>query len=317
MKKKLLIAASSVIVVLLVGLLFVGNYFYGKGIKRGTDIELHRESTEVNASASVADRQSLAENKAWYDNQEKQTLSLTSFDDLTLQAKYIKNEADSQKTVILAHGFRKTGDDMGKMAKFYYDKGFSVLLPDARGHGASEGDYIGYGWHDRLDYIDWVDRMIDECRAEEIILHGSSMGATTVLMASGEKLPREVKGIVAASGYSTVKAELAHQLKYLYHLPSFPLLDVTSMITKVRAGYMLGEASAVEQVKQNTLPLMIIHGGSDELVPTDMAEEIYDAAGGDKSIWIVPDAGHTKAFDIKTKTYEKRVGAFVDQVLIQ
>ncbi|RYG71154.1 alpha/beta hydrolase [Lentibacillus lipolyticus] len=89
------------------------------------------------------------------------------------------------------------------------------------------------------------------------------------------------------------------------------------MITKVRAGYMLGEASAVDQVKENTRPLMIIHGGNDELVPTDMAKEIYDAAGGDKSIWIVPAAGHTKAFDIKTKTYEKRVGAFVDRALDQ
>ncbi|RYG71153.1 hypothetical protein EU245_14955 [Lentibacillus lipolyticus] len=59
--------------------------------------------------------------------------------------------------------------------------------------------------------------------AEDIILHGKSMGAVTVLMASGEELPDEVKGIVADSGYSTVKAELAHQLKHLYQLPSFPL----------------------------------------------------------------------------------------------
>ncbi|GAA0441573.1 alpha/beta hydrolase [Lentibacillus halophilus] len=316
MKKTLLITASSVIVVLLVGLLFAGNYFYGKGIKRGTDVELHRGSTEeVNTSPVSGNKQPLNKAKNWYENQDKQTLTLTSFDDLTLQAKYIKNEKASDKTAILAHGFRKTGDAMGDLAKFYYDKGFSILLPDARGHGDSDGDYIGYGWHDRLDYIDWIDRMITEYNTDDIILHGNSMGAATVLMASGEELPDEVKGIVADSGYTTVKAELAHQLNHLYSLPSFPLLDVTSLITNVRAGYMLGEGSAVEQVKQNTRPLMIIHGGSDELVPTDMAKEIYDAASGDKSLWIIPDAEHKEAFDMKTKLFKKRVGAFVDRAL--
>ncbi|MEI3599645.1 MULTISPECIES: hypothetical protein [unclassified Oceanobacillus] len=38
---------------------------------------------------------------------------------------------------------------MGKLTKFYYDRGFDILLPDARGHGESDGDYMGYGWHDR------------------------------------------------------------------------------------------------------------------------------------------------------------------------
>ena len=38
---------------------------------------------------------------------------------------------------------------MGKLTKFYYDRGFDILLPDARGHGESDGDYMGYGWPDR------------------------------------------------------------------------------------------------------------------------------------------------------------------------
>src|SRR5690625_1658138 len=112
---------------------------------------------------------------------------------------------------------------MGKYAKIYYDLGFNILLPDARGHGESEGDYIGYGWHDRLDYLDWLTWLIEDKGADEIVVHGNSMGAALVLMLSGEDLPDEVKAIVADSGYSTVKAELAHQLKHIYNLPSFPL----------------------------------------------------------------------------------------------
>lgn len=314
MKKRLLIILGSLIGLLLIGLIFAGNYFYNQGIKRGTEIELHRETAEVNATGTEDDQTLLDEANDWYDEQEPEVIEMTSYDDLNLFAQFIAGESDNQKAVILAHGFRNTGDDMGKLAKLYHEEGFDVLLPDARGHGESEGDYIGYGWHDRLDYLDWIYLLIEDYGAEDIILHGNSMGAATVLMTSGEELPEEVKGIIADSGYSTVKSELAHQLKHLYGLPAFPLLEVTSGITKIRAGYTLGGASSIDQVEKNNLPLLIIHGEDDDLVPTSMASDIYEAAGGDKDLWLVPGAGHTKAFDNVTEEYNERVEAFIHQV---
>lgn len=291
-----------------------GHYFYSQGVKRGTEIEIHKEATTVNAVASEGDQVLLAEAKAWYDEQNPELLETISFDSLRLKAKYIRNEQSTGKAVILAHGFRNTGDDMGKLANFYYQEGFDILLPDARGHGESEGNYIGYGWHERLDYLDWIQLLIKEHGATDIILHGNSMGAATVLMTSGENLPDAVKGIIADSGYSSVKAELQHQLKNIYHLPSFPLLNVTSVITNIKAGYTFEEASTVKQVKKNTRPLLIIHGDADDLVPTSMGHELYDAAGGEKELWIVPDAGHTKAFDNVTEEYEKRLKDFLDGI---
>src|SRR5690625_2174363 len=315
MKKRLLIILSSLIGLLLIGLIIAGNYFYSQGIKRGTEVELHREAVTVNVDATVKDQEIFEEAKEWFDQQDPEILELTSYDDLQLKAQYIAHDQQSNKSVILAHGFRNTSEDMGKLVKFYNDQGFNVLLPDARGHGESEGDYIGYGWHDRLDYIDWIELLINEHQTNEIILHGNSMGAALVLMVSGEELPGEVKAIIADSGYSTVKEELAHQLKHIYKLPSFPLLDVTSVITKIRAGYTFEEASSIKQVENNTRPLFIIHGDADDLVPTDMAYEIYEAAGGEKELWIVPDVGHTKAFDILTEEYQKRVKDFINRFL--
>ncbi len=314
MKKRIWITLGSIIGILLIALVIAGNYFYGQGVKRGTEIEIHKEATTVNAMASEGDQILLAEAKAWYDDQSPEILEMISFDSLRLKAKYIQNEQKTGKAVILAHGFRNTGDDMGKLAKFYYQEGFDILLPDARGHGESEGNYIGYGWHERLDYLDWIQLLIKEHGATDIILHGNSMGAATVLMTSGENLPDAVKGIIADSGYSSVKAELQHQLKNIYHLPSFPLLNVTSVITNIKAGYTFEEASTVKQVKKNTRPLLIIHGDADDLVPTSMGHELYDAAGGEKELWIVPDAGHTKAFDNVTEEYEKRLKDFLDGI---
>jgi fermentation-respiration switch protein FrsA (DUF1100 family) len=70
-------------------------------------------------------------------------------------------------------------------------------------------------------------------------------------------------------------------------------------------------------VEQNTRPLLVIHGDADELVPTIMSHDIYDAAGGDKELWIVPNAGHAKAFDNVTEEYEGRIKAFIERVIDQ
>lgn len=314
MKRRLLIILSSVVAFLAAILIFIGNYFYGESVKRGTDVELHREEEVVNAVASLEEQNILKEAQQWYENQKPERFTQNSFDDLTLQADFIRNEQNSDKAVILVHGFRKQKSDMGDYAKFYYDRGFHILMPDSRGHGESEGDYYGYGWHDRLDIIGWIEKLINEEGMKEIVLHGNSAGAAAVLMTSGEVLPEQVKAIIADSGYTSMKDELKHQLKHLYGLPAFPLLEITSFITKIRAGYFFEEVSAIEQVKNNTRPLFIIHGTGDDLVPTWMGEKLYEAAGGEKQIWMPEDVGHIKAYEVKTLEYQERLDAFLAKI---
>ena len=122
---------------------------------------------------------------------------------------------------------------------------------------------------------------------EQITLYGVSMGAATVMMTSGEKLPDNVKAIVEDCGYSTVNQELQYQLKELFNLPSFPLVNVTSGITKLRAGYFFGEASAVKQLQKNHLPMLFIHGENDTFVPFSMLDEVYNATQGPKEKYVV------------------------------
>ncbi|RDW18119.1 alpha/beta hydrolase [Oceanobacillus arenosus] len=314
MRGKIIIVASALVILLLAALFLAVNYFYGESVKRGVEVELYG-GDEITQDVSIEDQVILEEAKQWFNNQDLQIIELTSNDHLTLQANFIENDSPTGKAVILAHGYREQSENMGDYAKFYYDQGFDILLPDARGHGESKGEYIGYGWHDRLDYLKWIELLIKEYEAEQIILHGKSMGASLVLMASGEKLPAEVKGIVADSGYTSVKEELSYQLKHLYNLPSFPLLDFTSLMTKIRAGYTFEEASAIEQVKHNKRPLLIIHGEDDELVPTEMAQQLFAEAGGNKELWIVPNAAHTKGYTLATSEYQERLTKFLNDAL--
>ncbi|MFT9599405.1 alpha/beta hydrolase [Mesobacillus sp.] len=314
MKKKIIWIVIGTILTIFIGLTAAGNYFYNVAINRSQEsVELHGGGESVTAAKLLSEEEEqkkLEELTAWTKKQKFEVVEIKSEDGLRLKARFLKNDQPSGKAVILAHGYKGNSEQMPGITKFYYEQGYDILKPDARGHGLSEGDYIGYGWHDRKDYVRWSEFLAEEAGADDIFLHGFSMGAATVLMASGEKLPEQVKGIIADSGYTTVLEELSHQLKYLYNLPSFPVMQVTSVITNIRAGYTFAEASAIDSVAKNKLPLLIIHGDKDALVPTEMGKRIFEKAKSDKELWIVPGAGHTEAYTIAEQEYQEKLKAF-------
>src|SRR5699024_12118577 len=97
--------------------------------------------------------------------------------------------------------------------------------------------------------MDWMKMLIDGNGADtEIVMHGLSMGAATVLMASGEALPLNVKAIIADSPYTSVYDLFSYQMERMFHLPDKPILPTTSLVTELRAGYSLSYASALNQV---------------------------------------------------------------------
>ncbi|MEK8206736.1 alpha/beta hydrolase [Paenibacillus sp. FSL L8-0696] len=131
------------------------------------------------------------------------------------------------------------------------------------------------------------------------------------MMTSGEHLPVNVKAIVEDCGYTSVKDELTFQLKRMYHLPAFPIVDTTSMLTKIQAGYSFGEASALEQVKKSITPTLFIHGDNDTFVPTEMVHTLYENSPVEKELYIVPNAGHGEAFRMDPVKYESVVTEFI------
>lgn len=251
--------------------------------------------------------------KRWYQSVEKETLTIRSTDNLLLSDLYIPHDEPSDKVAIIAHGYSGSNRDMAPWAKLFYDLGFSLLLPDARGHGESEGDYIGFGWHERKDYVQWMDKLIEENGEDtEIVLFGLSMGAATVMNVSGEQLPPQVKAIIEDCGYSSVTKEMTHQLKTMYRLPQYPFIPMTSLITKVKAGYWFGEASPEEQVKKSQTPLLFIHGDEDDFVPTHMAYELYNVAKCPKELYIAVGAKHGYAYIANKEMYQNRIKHFLN-----
>ena len=240
-------------------------------------------------------------------------LKVNSFDKTLLFAEWVVNKK-SRKWVIIVHGYGANGRMMYYAARKFYNKGYNLLIPDLRGHGISGANYIGMGWHDRLDIKFWINEILKKDKDAEIILYGVSMGASAVLMASGEVLPKNVKCIISDCAFTSAYDVFKHQFSKIWFLPAFPLLDILSFISKIKNNYSLKEASALNQVKKCKIPIFFIHGDSDDFVPTEMAFELYKNSKCIKDIMIVNNSGHGVSEMVNKKIYWRRIFHFIDSV---
>lgn len=251
----------------------------------------------------------------WLENfHNKNSVYINSFDNLKLHAYEIK-ENNSNKWAITVHGYIANAEYMSSIAYKYYTLGYKVIIPDLRGHGKSEGNYIGMGWHDRLDIIKWIEYILDQDENAQIVLHGISMGASTVMMVSGEELPKNVKVIIEDCGYTSAKEELAYKLKTMFKLPSFPLLNICNIIAKIKANYFITEASAINQIKKANIPILFIHGDKDKFVPFSMLDELYSACNSHKEKLIINNAGHAKCEKVDSDLYWRKVINFIEKYI--
>lgn len=295
-----------IIAVIAIALFGAGLYFYQVGIRRSKKEFLDQDPNLIKVEHPWESEPD------WLAAQQAEELSITSSDGLKLSAIFLPASAPAGKTAILAHGYSGQGREMASFARWYQEHGYHVLMPDTRGHGQSEGDYIGFGWHDRLDYKVWIEEMLRRQGSEEqLVLHGVSMGAATVLMLSGEELPEQVKCIVSDCAYTSAEDILSYQLKQMYKLPAFPLIPVTSLICKWKAGYYFGEASALNQVRKTKLPVLFIHGEEDAFVPFPMVHQLFEAAGGEKELLTVPHAQHGNAYFTDKQTVGRTLDSFL------
>lgn len=294
-------------------LLAAGNYFYNFAILRRKK-DFLAENADLVSGDPEGPGDPWGEAAAWLASQTCETLALRSEDGLKLTACFLEARKPAKDVAILVHGYTGQGRDMAAFGRMYREElGFHVLMPDCRGHGRSEGRYIGFGWHDRRDLLLWVREMVERLGPDaRIVLHGLSMGGGTVLMTSGEPLPEQVKAIVSDCAYSSAKDIFSYQIRRMFKLPPFPLIPITSLVCRWRAGYFFGEASALKQVGKTSKPILFIHGGGDTFVPTAMVYPLYEAAAGEKRLFVVPEAAHGWSYWTDREGYTRQVASFVE-----
>ncbi len=219
-----------------------------------------------------------------------------------------------KKVVICFHGYTSKGmSDYIGLSGYYLKHGYAMLLVDERAHGESEGKYIGFGCLDRFDALKWIRWVIDTAGEDaQILLHGTSMGASTVLMTSGLHLPVQVKGIVSDCAFTSPKHVFTHVLHSMYHLPAFPMIPISDAVNQRRAGYGLDQCNAAREVKKAKVPILFIHGDADTFVPCSMCDEIYENCASPKTKLIIKGAAHAESYYKDPAAYEKALDEFTE-----
>lgn len=323
-------------------------YFYNRTMKRGnarTDRTIKMSGTDWEKYFPL-----MEERRGFVMAQPHRDVYITSFDGLKLHATYFPAMEDGEepdpgekreqreeikqkeealcgsgqrkqkklkKAVICFHGY--TGEGLSNhiaIADYFLKHGYAMLLPDARAHGESEGEYIGFGCPDRKDALDWIHWLIQECGEEvQILLHGTSMGGATVLMASGLELPANVRGIVSDCGFTSPKEVFTYVLNKMYHLPAFPAIQGADLINRKLAGYGMDECNARYEVQKAKVPILFIHGAKDTFVPCSMCYEIYNNCRSPKRRLIVEGAAHAESYYKDMAAYERELTEFADEIM--
>lgn len=242
-------------------------------------------------------------------------VGVRSRDALALSGQYFSFSASGEGPVILFfHGYHSwpLRDGCG-MLKLAGELGIDVLAADQRAHGESAGRTITFGVRERYDCLDWIQYLLDRFGPDrDIILGGVSMGAATVLMAA-DRLPANVKGIIADCGYTSPEAIMEHVSRSV-HIPpalSLPLLRASA---RILGGFDTRACSAPEALRRCRAPVLFIHGEADSFVPCDMSRENYAACTAPKRLLTVPGADHAMSFLVDEEAYTEAVKGFLKDI---
>ena len=239
-----------------------------------------------------------------------QKFSITSFDGLKLYGKYYEFEPGAP-IELMFHGYRGSAErDLCGGVQRCHSLGRSALIVDQRCSGESDGNIITFGVKEHRDCLSWVDFMVKHFGNDvKIILTGISMGASTVLMASGKPLPKNVIGVLADCGYSSAEDIIKTVIKKM-KLPVPVAYFFVKLGALLYGGFNLEETPPKVALKNCTVPVIFFHGEDDDFVPCEMSKENFKSCPTRKKLVTIPSAGHGLGFLLEPEEYLKAANEF-------
>ena len=249
------------------------------------------------------------EGKAWCWRQNKQDCYIRSKDGLLLHGFYLPT-ARAERYVILSHGYKGSGfGDFAYTARFLHENGCNLLFMDQRCCGLSEGKYITFGAKEQWDVRQWTYYVAKRNKKRlPIYLYGESMGAASVLMASGHDLPKEVKGLIADCGFHSMKEQLQDIAANWFHLNWVKLLLLrVDLFCGLLGGFRMKDADTTEAMRTNQRPVLFFHGGKDSYVDPKNTRYNYALCRAPKELVIIPEARHLCSPYVNPKLYRRKL----------
>jgi pimeloyl-ACP methyl ester carboxylesterase len=259
------------------------------------------------------------------------TVRFQSLDGLNLKAWWERpgTMGEPRGTLILVHGSNMNKSSMAYPGGKLLAHGYTVLIPDLRGHGESTGHYATGGYMEALDVlgaIRWVNRQKDH---GPIGLVGYSSGAVAVLQAAAQA--PEVAAVVADSAFLSISDLLAREIDYLNNRSDISaplsrrlrlwLFSAPAMRPLARWSYNRRAGVPLEPPDKNVLDAVakIVHphvlylrAGDDPVVPSEVTGRLFEhTATRDKRLVVMPGAVHS-AMVSDPRRYIDTIEGFLD-----
>lgn len=286
----------------------VGNHFY----------EMAMTPKVHDAALDTDPDDPIVQGRRWLrEHPGRRDSTASSVDGLKLHASVLRRSgADCHRWALCIHGYADSSESMGVYAQHYAQQGWNVVLPDLRGHGRSEGAYVGYGWDDRLDMVTWISRIMRRDPQARIVLHGVSMGAATALLTAGGALPGSVKAVISDCSYTSALDIMRHVYQRGGNKgPIAPALSALRAAVRRRARFDLKNVDVLRAVRASKTPTLFIHGVNDDFVPATMMADLYENAGCPKEFLWVPRAEHARSVATDPELYWTAVDGFLQRAL--
>mgnify|MGYP001806449904 CR=1 FL=1 len=222
------------------------------------------------------------------------------------------------RAVVIAHGYGVNRVNSIKYARLFLARGFHVVVYDHGNSGTSGGAHTTMGHREKADLKAVTDAVFARLGPDALVgTHGESMGAATVLLHAAME-PR-LAFVVADCPYADLKEQLAYRLRVEYRLPGFPILDAASLMARLRAGFRFGSISPVRTLVRHgglpELPMLFIHGQSDDYIPPQASVRLQAAKKGVSELLLMPDARHAESLSTHPERYREAVDEFLDKVI--
>ena len=270
-------------------------------------------------------------------------------DGITLHGWFVRPDRPNGNWVLLFHGVADNRIGVIGQSEFLLRAGYSIVMMDARAHGASEGQLATYGWLERNDTRAIIDALLthesvgaglarpapsptprlasgsstsytsstSSTSSHHIFALGESMGAGIALQSAAAD-PR-IEGVVAEASFANLReasfdyAGLRRSPllgKTLFRPFSWMLLYHAEELTD----FPIAEVSPERAVATSAFPVLLICDEKDDALPCRHTQRIYAAAIGPKQIWEVPGAFHTAAIGFQPAEFQRRVLEFFANV---
>lgn len=246
-----------------------------------------------------------------------ETIDFSTADGLTLKGWFIPAAGgETDKTIILCHGWGVNRGDLLRDTHFLAEKGFNLFYFDFRASGESGGTISSVGYLETRDF----DAAYDFLKThrphamERAAVFGTSMGGSVAIFAAA-KHP-ELKCLLAENTFLSYRRVIANWSWLRTKVPYYPLVPLTLAFVKMKLGADPEPFSPAHNIGKVKAPVMFINGDNDDLVPLQDAEALYGACKAEKKqIWIITGASHGKCAEVGGEVYKNKVAQFFSENL--